>query len=83
VEQRRFGGGLRVVLVLAVALAAGPDDPPVLVTTDVDLALAAGERAGGELLDQTLIMRAQALYLGVVGVRGMFVWVVTCGDGVG
>jgi hypothetical protein len=32
----------------------------------VHLALAAGERAGGELLDQALIVAAQALYLQVV-----------------
>ncbi|WP_185912888.1 hypothetical protein [Streptomyces sp. WAC06128] len=33
-EQGSFGGGLRVValLVLAVTLAAGPDDLPILVT---------------------------------------------------
>ncbi|WP_384464920.1 hypothetical protein [Streptomyces sp. NPDC057543] len=46
-QQRGLAGGLRVVvlLVLAVTLAAGPDDLPVLVTPDVDLALPAGERA--------------------------------------
>ncbi len=58
-EQGGFGGGLCVVLVLA----AGPDDPPVFVAPDVDLALPAGERAGGELLDESFIMTAQALYL--------------------
>lgn len=70
-EQRRFGGGVGavvVLLVLAVALTAGPDDPPVLVTLDVDLALPARERPGGELLDQALIVAAQAFYLGVARV---------------
>ncbi|GAA1291678.1 hypothetical protein GCM10009579_65940 [Streptomyces javensis] len=61
VQQGRFGGGLRVVQFLV--LAAGPDDPPVFVATDVDLALAAGERAGGELLDHAFRVRAQGLYL--------------------
>ncbi|GAA1119172.1 hypothetical protein GCM10009577_47470 [Streptomyces javensis] len=60
-QQGRFGGGLRVVQFLV--LAAGPDDPPVLIALEVDLALAAGARAGGELLDQALIVAAQALYL--------------------
>ncbi|KUN74958.1 hypothetical protein AQJ64_44545 [Streptomyces griseoruber] len=64
-KQGGLGGGVGVVLllVLAIALSAGPDDPPVLIALEVDLALAAGEGAGGELLDQALIMRAQALYL--------------------
>ncbi|WP_376210470.1 hypothetical protein [Streptomyces sp. NPDC056304] len=62
-EQGGLGGGVGVVLllVLAVVLAAGSDDPSVLVALDVDLALAAGEGAGGELLDQALIVTAQAL----------------------
>ncbi|GGY52653.1 hypothetical protein GCM10010384_68080 [Streptomyces djakartensis] len=50
-----------MLLALAVALAAGPDDPPVLIALEVDLAFAAGERAGGEPLDQALIVAAQAL----------------------
>lgn len=67
-QQRRLGSGLSVVvlLVLAVALATGPDDPSVLVAPDVDLALPTGEGAGGELLEQTLIVRAQAFYLVLV-----------------
>lgn len=62
-QQRGLGSGVGVVLLLvvALALAVGPDDPPVLIAMDVDLALAAGERAGGELLDQALIVAAQAL----------------------
>lgn len=60
VEQRRLGGGPRVAgfLVLAVAFAAGADDPSVLVAPDVDLVLSAGEGAGGELLDQVLVVGA-------------------------
>lgn len=63
VEQGSFGGGLRVVvvLVLAVPLAAGPDDLPILVTPDVNLALPARERAGSELHDKSLIMTAEPL----------------------
>lgn len=52
VQQSRLGGGVGVVLlVLAVALAASPDDPPVLVAPNVDLALAVGEGAGGLALE--------------------------------
>ncbi|WP_435845779.1 hypothetical protein [Streptomyces exfoliatus] len=56
VERGRFGGGLRVValLALAISLAAGPEDLAVLVTPDVDLAFPARERQEGELLDQAL-----------------------------
>lgn len=61
VQQGGLGSGVGVVLLLVLALSAGPDDPPVFIVLEVDLALAAGERAGGELLDQALIMRAQAL----------------------
>jgi hypothetical protein len=76
VQQVGFCGGLRVVLllVLAVAFAAGPDDPPVFVAPDVDLALAAGEGAGGELFDQALIVAAQALYLVVVKCWACLAW---------
>jgi hypothetical protein len=60
--QRRFGSGLRVVLpVLAVTLAAGPDDLAVFVPPDVDLGLPAGQSAGGELLDESLSMTAESL----------------------
>lgn len=58
-EQGRRGCGVGASL-LVLALAAGVDDPPVLVVPEVDFALA-GEGAGGELLDQALIMRTQAL----------------------
>jgi hypothetical protein len=63
VQQGRFGGCLRVVLllVLAVARAVGPDDPSVFVAPHLDLALAACESAGGELLDESFIVTAQAL----------------------
>lgn len=63
VEQGSLGGGLRVVvlLVLAITLAAGPDDLPFLVTPDVNLALPARERAGSELLNKSLIMTAEPL----------------------
>ncbi|WP_187281781.1 hypothetical protein [Streptomyces sp. gb1(2016)] len=47
-------GAFAVVL----AAGAGTDDPSVFVASDVDLALAAGERAGGELLDEAFIMTA-------------------------
>lgn len=69
VEQGGFGGGLGVVvlLVLAITFASGPDDLPVLVPLDVDLALPACERAGSELLDQTFVMRTQALQYGYKG----------------
>src|SRR5690606_37993563 len=63
VQQRGPGSGVGAVPVPAVTLSAGPDDPPVLIALEVDLVLAAGERAGGELLDQALIVAAQALYL--------------------
>ncbi len=68
-QQRRFGSGLGVVLflVFAVTLAAGPDDPPVLVAPDVDLALSAGEGAGGELLDEAFVVAAEALEDGYEG----------------
>jgi hypothetical protein len=56
VQQRRFGSGLHVVLLV---LAAGPDDLAVCVAPDVDLALAAGESAGGELLDESFVMTAE------------------------
>lgn len=76
VEQRRLHSGLGAVLllVLAAALSAGPDDPPVLVAPEVDLAPAAGARAGGELLDQALIMAAQALYLVLVKWWARLAW---------
>lgn len=66
-QQRRLDGGLRVVLLLVLAVAfsaaAGADDSAVLIALDVHLALvpAAGEGAGGELFHQALIVRAQAL----------------------
>lgn len=62
--------------------SAGADDPPLFVATDVHLTLvlAAGEGAGGEVFDQALIVRAQALEDGDEGaergggdhVRGVF-----------
>ncbi|GAB3006944.1 hypothetical protein GCM10023080_085870 [Streptomyces pseudoechinosporeus] len=66
-QQRRFGGGLGVVvlLVLAVALAVRADDPPVLIAPDVHVALPAAQRPAGELLNESFIMTAQALYLEV------------------
>lgn len=61
-EQGRLGSGVGAVLllVLAAVLAAGPDDPAVLVTLDVHftLVLAPGQGAGRELLDQALIVGA-------------------------
>lgn len=67
-EQCRLGCRVGVVLqALAVALAVGADDPPVLVAPEVDLALAAGEGSGGELLDEAVVMRAQALEDGYKG----------------
>jgi hypothetical protein len=76
VEQGGFGSGLRVVLllVLAVAFAAGPDDLPVFVAPDVDLALAARECPGSELLDESFVMRAQALYLALVKCWACLAW---------
>lgn len=62
-QQCGLGSGVGVVarlLVLAVARPAGVDDPPVLVTPDMHLALPAGEYARGELFDQALIVGAQA-----------------------
>ncbi|WP_420717458.1 hypothetical protein [Streptomyces sp. WM6378] len=60
-QQRRLGCRVgAVLLVLAVALAFGADDPPVLVAPDVDFALSVGEGAGGELFDQALVVGAQA-----------------------
>ncbi len=55
-----MGCGVGAVL-LVLALAAGADDPPVLVAPEVDLALALGEGAGGELLDEAVVMTAEAL----------------------
>lgn len=74
-EQGGFGGGLGVVvlLVLAVARAVGADDLAVLVALDMDLAFAAGEGAGGELLDESFIMTAESLYLEAGSGRGAFV----------
>ncbi|MBT2488613.1 hypothetical protein J7E96_08760 [Streptomyces sp. ISL-96] len=72
-QQCCFGSGLRVVLllVLALTLAVGADDPAVLVTLDVHppLVLATGQGAGSELLDQALVVRAQALEHGYKGAR--------------
>lgn len=59
VEQGRFCGGLGVVVLLVLAvLAAGADDLAVGVAFHVDLAgvLAAGEGAGGELLDESFVV---------------------------
>jgi hypothetical protein len=64
------GLGSSVGAVLLLVLAAGLDDAPVLVSPDVDLAFAVGEGAGGELLDQALVVEAQALYLEVVMCEG-------------
>lgn len=61
-EEGRYGGGLGVVpLVLVGTLAAGADDPAVRVALNVYLALAVGEGARGELLNESLVMAAQAL----------------------
>ncbi len=62
-KQSGLGSGVGVVLLLvrAVALSASPDDLPVLIALEVDCALAVGEGAGGELLDQAFIVAAQAL----------------------
>lgn len=73
-EQPGLGSGVGVVLLLVLAVAAGPDDSPVLVTPDVHLAPAAGERAGGELLDESFIMTAQALYLVLMKRRVCLAW---------
>jgi hypothetical protein len=63
VEQGRFGSGVGVVvfLVLAVDLAVGADDLPVLIAPDVHLALPAAEGTGGELLDELFIVTAESL----------------------
>lgn len=63
VQQRGLGSAVGVVLVLTVSFAAGTDDLPVLVAPEVDLALAVGEGAGGELLDESFVMTAESLYL--------------------
>lgn len=70
VEQGRFGGGLGVVVLLVlVVLAVGADDPAFFVALDVDLALlvAPGQSTGGELLNESFIMRAEALEYGYEG----------------
>ncbi|WP_437091110.1 hypothetical protein [Streptomyces sp. enrichment culture] len=67
------GVGVAVFLVFAVVLAAGAgaDDPSVFVASDVDLALSAGVgRGGGELLDESFIMTAQASAILPGQVRG-------------
>lgn len=61
VQQRRLGRGAGAVFLLALALAAAPDDLAVLVALEVDLANSVGEGTGGELLDQVLVVAAQAL----------------------
>jgi len=48
------------VFAVVLAAGAGADDPSVFVPSDVNLALAAGERGGGELLDESFIVTAQA-----------------------
>ena len=50
-----------MLLVLGAAFSAGADDPAVRVPLHVDLALfaAAGEGAGGELLDEASVVIAQ------------------------
>ncbi|WP_181384330.1 hypothetical protein [Streptomyces sp. NWU49] len=55
-QQGRLGSGTVVVLPVLAVLVAGPDDPPVLVTLEVDLALPAGAGAGSELLDRALVV---------------------------
>lgn len=72
VEQGRFRGGVGVVLLaLTVTSAAGADDPPLLVPPDMNLALAARQSPGGELLDEALIVTARALEDGdQSGIRG-------------
>ncbi|TDU73540.1 hypothetical protein EDD91_0097 [Streptomyces sp. KS 21] len=62
-QQRGLRGGIGVVL-LVLAFAAGTNDSPVRVAPNMDLALPAGEGAGGKLLDEALIVTAQALEYG-------------------
>ncbi|MFF5158021.1 hypothetical protein ACFY3N_17560 [Streptomyces sp. NPDC000348] len=71
------GVGVVVFPVFAVVLAAGAgaDDPSVFVASDVDLALSAGVGAGGELLDESFIMAAQASAILPGQVRG---WCFDC-----
>lgn len=59
-EQGRFGGGLGVVVLLVLA---GADDPAFLIPLHVHLALlpAPAEGAGGELLNESFVMTAEAL----------------------
>lgn len=62
VQQRRLRRAVPTALLVLVAVLpgrpTGSDDPSVLVPPDVDGALAAAERTGRELLDQTGAMRA-------------------------
>lgn len=63
VQQRRLHRGLGVVLLLVLAVTVGPDDPAFFIALHVDLAgvVAAGQGAGGELLNEAFVVRAQAL----------------------
>src|SRR5262249_25443362 len=74
VQQRRLRRGVAAV-VLALASAAGLDDAALLVALHVHFApaLPAGQGAGGELLDQALIVRTQAPYLREGRPAGVFV----------